>query len=538
MKKTFLGLIMGVLLINSCINKEDFEFDNLDTTLDGTYAVALFNEKFSIQKILEEFDSSGNLIQNNDGYLSYIASSKRFSINGSNFLSIPNQNIAFDFQVSANTATVFNSAPVGFTVKDSIIHNQTLNIPNMDLDSILLKTTNLISNTINNIQQEIQVQMVFENILNPSKIPLALNFNLASIQSTNQNINLSDYTIDFSSQSPANNQIRVKLVIGIQKTNAGQFIVGGQTIQFQNTLSNLDFKSIDGFFGNRAFPIDSGNVDIKLFDNTSGGQIDIVNPKLNLYFDNSFGFDVRLNSLSPFFATDANQTVYPITGFQIPFLVERSVTKNQTKRTTQTIQPPQSNIKNLVQIPIKKVYYGANAEINPTGTIKNFATDTSTMSITAELEIPFYGTASNFGIDKEFDFTVPDEAEKLEFAEIKLIIENKLGLALNMQLYFKDSLGNTLDSIFTNNNQKTIVESAEIDNNGKTVSAKTKVSIIRLEQSLLLKLKQQGTKIAELSLKANTLNNGTIPIKVYPEDYITVKAGLKTKLKVNLNELD
>ena len=538
MKKTFLGLIMGVLLINSCINKEDFEFDNLDTTLDGTYAVALFNEKFSIQKILEEFDSSGNLIQNNDGYLSYIASSKRFSINGSNFLSIPNQNIAFDFQVSANTATVFNSAPVGFTVKDSIIHNQTLNIPNMDLDSILLKTTNLISNTINNIQQAIQVQMVFENILNPSKIPLALNFNLASIQSTNQNINLSDYTIDFSSQSPANNQIRVKLVIGIQKTNAGQFIVGGQTIQFQNTLSNLDFKSIDGFFGNRAFPIDSGNVDIKLFDNTSGGQIDIVNPKLNLYFDNSFGFDVRLNSLSPFFATDANQTVYPITGFQIPFLVERSVTKNQTKRTTQTIQPPQSNIKNLVQIPIKKVYYGANAEINPTGTIKNFATDTSTMSITAELEIPFYGTASNFGIDKEFDFTVPDEAEKLEFAEIKLIIENKLGLALNMQLYFKDSLGNTLDSIFTNNNQKTIVESAEIDNNGKTVSAKTKVSIIRLEQSLLLKLKQQGTKIAELSLKANTLNNGTIPIKVYPEDYITVKAGLKTKLKVNLNELD
>jgi hypothetical protein len=538
MKKTFLGLIMGVLLINSCINKEDFEFDNLDTTLDGTYAVALFNEKFSIQKILEEFDSSGNLIQNNDGYLSYIASSKRFSINGSNFLSIPNQNIAFDFQVSANTATVFNSAPVGFTVKDSIIHNQTLNIPNMDLDSILLKTTNLISNTINNIQQAIQVQMVFENILNPSKIPLALNFNLASIQSTNQNINLSDYTIDFSSQSPANNQIRVKLVIGIQKTNAGQFIVGGQTIQFQNTLSNLDFKSIDGFFGNRAFPIDSGNVDIKLFDNTSGGQIDIVNPKLNLYFDNSFGFDVRLNSLSPFFATDANQTVYPITGFQIPFLVERSVTKNQNKRTTQTIQPPQSNIKNLVQIPIKKVYYGANAEINPTGTTKNFATDTSAMSITAELEIPFYGTASNFGIDKEFDFTVPDEAEKLEFAEIKLIIENKLGLALNMQLYFKDSLGNTLDSIFTNNNQKTIVESAEIDNNGKTVSAKTKVSIIRLEQSLLLKLKQQGTKIAELSLKANTLNNGTIPIKVYPEDYITVKAGLKTKLKVNLNELD
>jgi hypothetical protein len=40
MKKTFLGLIMGVLLINSCINKEDFEFDNLDANLDGTYAVA------------------------------------------------------------------------------------------------------------------------------------------------------------------------------------------------------------------------------------------------------------------------------------------------------------------------------------------------------------------------------------------------------------------------------------------------------------------------------------------------------------------
>lgn len=538
MKKTFLGLIMGVLLINSCINKEDFEFDNLDANLDGTYAVALFNESFSAQKILEEFDSSGNLIQNNDGYLSYIASSKRFSINGSNFLSIPNQNIAFGFQVSANTATVFNSAPVGFTVKDSMYHNQTLNIPNMDLDSILLKATNLFSNISNSLLQTVQIQLVFENILNPSRNPLVLNFTVPSLQNVNQNVNLDNYSIDFSALNPANNQIRLKAVLSISKTNAGQNILAGQSIQFQNTISNIEFKSIDGFFGNRAFPIDSGNVDIKLFDNTSGGQIDIVNPKLNLYFDNSFGFDVRLNSLSPFFATDANQTVYPITGFEIPFLVERSVSKNQTKRTTQTIQPPQSNIKTLVQIPIKKVYYGANAEINPNGVSKNFATDTSAMSITAELEIPFYGTASNFGIDKEFDFTVPDEADKLEFAEIKLIVENKLGLSLNMQLYFKDSLGNTIDSMFTDFTQKNIIESAQVDNNGKTTTAKTKVTFIRVEQSLLMKLNQQGTKLAELSLKANTLSNGTIPIKVYPEDYITIKAGLKTKLKVNLNELD
>lgn len=531
--KLLFAFILSISLLG-CIKESDFDFSKSQgVEIDGTYGIALFNDEFTSMRILKRFDSLNQIFINDDGYISYIAGQNSSSLIGNDYIVLTDQAFNNNMPISPTVVTAFNSASVGTSVYDSSTFDWILGLNPYEIDSIIYKSGTFNIEISSTLTIPVNVSFKIESLFNPSGNAYFDNFNIPISSTSSNNTDLSGYKADLTLNGSNSNRLRVKMIIRMDKNSPLDMLGSGQQVNYDLNFQNQKFKKIHGYFGNSPMIIPSKTLEIKLFELSSGdGNITVEDPRLNLYFDNTYGMAVQINSLMPFEAKEQDGTITPITGVSLPFTIDRPAQIFETKRSKLTLKSPQVNVKQLIESNITEVHFGAGAVINPGGINKNFALDTSKVTMISEIELPFYGSFKNFGFEDTAVFTPPKDAEILEYAEIKLIIENTLAVGLNFQIYFIDSLnGLKVDSLFTDLDKTQVIPAAPVDVNGKVVNASRKTTLFRVDQTLLKKLNAKNVNKIIIKAEALSFNNGNTPVKVYPEDKIVIKAGVKVKAK-------
>jgi len=158
--------------------------------------------------------------------------------------------------------------------------------------------------------------------------------------------------------------------------------------------------------------------------------------------------------------------------------------------------------------------------------IRGFVTDSSYIKVQVEVELPIWGSANGFAARDTFavNFDTYDDVDHVEF---KMITENEIGLNVGMQIYFADENNVLLDSLLPT--VETVMLAAPVDDNGDATDVSEKTTFISFDAARFDKIR--NAKQLFLTATFSTIDNGTKSIKVYAEDEVRVRIGMKLGVK-------
>ena len=315
---------------------------------------------------------------------------------------------------------------------------------------------------------------------------------------------------------------------------------GGGTPGVGLLFQNMTFSYLQGYWGYTVYPLTIDTIEIDINQTDLKGDVHIDDPKVTMTVFNSWGFPTRgvVKYLS-FIGSDGLEYKLesPIFNgdsldFDYPSWVAGEI--GQTKATSYFFDKTNSNIDDIFNAQPTKLIYEvlgvSNAAQDPN--IIGFITDSSTIKLQIAVEMLLEGSARNFGADQFLDLNFGDyenlDTARIESVEFKLVTENGTPISTNLQVYFQDSLGVALDSLF-NNGPEFIMVAAPIDANGNATGVERTETFIPMSAVRFDRIRQ--AKQAYLRTSFTTAQDGQVPVKLLANQTSVVKMGVKVKLK-------
>ncbi|MFA4851322.1 MAG: hypothetical protein WC599_02280 [Bacteroidales bacterium] len=521
----FLFLAVFGMMFQSCIKKEDFDFNKITfSNWSPIGAAPLIHSKLSLHDIL----SANQLFQEDaNHFLTLVYRSSVFSEQADQLINIQDQSI--------NTNIGFSTG--GITIGDSVvIPPQSVNFAftttnGERYDSILIKTGNFNFSINGNLNHDARIYITI-----PGARKNGLPFNKTIYYDYSGSLpvidvcDLDGYTLYFA----PGNQITINYSVAVYGDANPD--TSPYNISIGESITGIKFFKIFGYLGQINFPFNKDSVMLDIFKNNMSGSLMFDDPKLNIYVNNAFGMPLAftidtLNAYSPVnppYVLAINSTIpypWPIaapTFAQIGQSIESFLQLNKTN----------SNIDQAINMAPYFLACHANTLTNPSGnplTDQNFVIDTSKIGLDVELEIPLSGSAWNFVLQDTIDFNMGKDIDKIEWALFKINTTNGFPIDVNMQVYFADSLGNKLDSLFVPIEQ--VISSGIVGPapDYRVTSPTHKHTESHLDENKLSHL--GNTKKLILYTRLTTINNGSSIIKLYSDYDIDVKIGMQVKIK-------
>ncbi len=306
-------------------------------------------------------------------------------------------------------------------------------------------------------------------------------------------------------------------------------------------FDSLQFSYLEGFWANERYSLIRDTIEIDINQTDLVGDVQIVNPKVTMRISNSWGFPTRgvVKYLS-FIGQNGEEIPLESTVF-----VDSAVDFNypswalgevgQTKYTDITLDSSNSNIAAIFNAQPTRLIYEvdgiSNAENDPS--IIGFLTDSSVISLSMRVELLLEGTAKNFGAEQTIDLDFGDLTEldtsEVESVEFKLVSENGIPIASNLQLYFLDENGTAIDSLFSDGAQA-VMEAAPINSEGIATGNTRTEHFIPMSAARFEGVRK--AKKAFLTTNFSTAQNGTVPVKLLATNSVALKMGIKAKTKL------
>jgi hypothetical protein len=169
---------------------------------------------------------------------------------------------------------------------------------------------------------------------------------------------------------------------------------------------------------------------------------------------------------------------------------------------------------------------------------QNFIADSSKFKATIEVTLPLWFRAGDFSLKDTIDFDFANilgggklTSDAIDFAMVRLTVDNGLPIDVKMQLYFVNSAYQVLDSLFTDNLPQ--VQSAKLGPDFKVTEATQKVNEASLDNTKVKKIKD--TKWALIKASLSTTDYITKPaqkVKFYKSYKLGFKVFVKAKVKI------
>jgi hypothetical protein len=305
-----------------------------------------------------------------------------------------------------------------------------------------------------------------------------------------------------------------------------------------------EYNVLYGFIGKRTIsPDDKDSIEFDLFrgvdSNLTNVDFRISDPRIKFYISNSYGIPMsaQISEISTISRSAGKLTA---TGFPDPLVIP-TPTRQQIGETlidSFELNKNNSNVADMISNIPQHLIYGFGAEVNPTGTTsRNFITYNSELKISVDIDVPLAGRADGFELSQEVDIsdmtTDLDDIDQLEEILVRMFLKNDFPVDVDLQLYFQDSSGTTLDSLFKDGQM--LLRSAVVDGNGRVTQSqdyRLDISMTR-EQFERIKTSTQGL----ITAKLNTLKqNGSQPeVKFYSDYGIGFKLGVHAKASIKLD---
>ena len=500
------GVLLSLLIFASCRKVDKFD-DLRVVNYDAEFAIPLFNATATFEDILEQFDQDTYVQIDPDDLITVFykgdvagRSSQDILVNFPNILG---------FEVT-DTLTGFDL--------DSLFNSSELD---MEVDYAILKSSEL-------------TYIASNDSMTPGPLTLTLTLPNATFNgvpfsvTTNHNVTANGFslfngTFDLSGYKfiPQNDTFFVEYTA--YRPDSDSY----DTLQSLGVLiQDFEFSYIEGYLGSNVYDLERDTIDIDFFENWTRGDVYFKDPKINLIVENSFGFPVRStsNSVHVFSVNggvDSLESIYlDSVNVDYPSLYE----VGETKYTHFDFNKDNSNIDIILGNGPVAIDYIFNAVSNPdTNTaIRGFMTDTSFMNAQVEVELPMYGTAKGFEARDTFDINF-DSYQGFNDVEFKVIAENGIPIDVGLQIFFAESDGTVLDSLFTPSG--TILEAAPVDGEGLPTMIAEKTTFTDFNGERFEKIKSAKKLLLRASF--STVNNGETMVKILSTQEVKIRMGMK-----------
>lgn len=504
-----LAMLLLLLLAFSCS-----KFDELNQVEDGEYeaefAIPLFRTETTLKSILDNLSDSTFVTLDSDGLI----------------------NLNYSGSLIARTSEqLFNLFSLGaFEVSDTN-YNVPFELPNsIDVNLVTFKEGTVVFNFKSLHEQDVDVKFTIPQLYKDGQ-PFTKTF-----------------SVDYDGSVP------------IEKTGAFS-IVNHDLISPDNTISiiyeaikadgqrdtltdvimafaNFEVLYAEGFLGTDIYEIGMDTIKIDFFEDWITGDIYFENPQINLSVINSFGFPIRslfyyINVLTVDSLVLPLESIY-INNLDSGFLFNYPTLDEvgETKVTDLSFNNTNSNIAEVLGSGPLEVRYHIDAIANPTNedeTDVGFLTCDSRMRVQIDVELPIHGQASGFAafdtlkldtFDLNVDFK---EYGAVDWAEFKLVCDNGLPLDVFTQVHFLDENDQVIDSLL--NGPQNIVAAAPVDANGIVIEPLEKITYINMTKDRFDLIRTAKKML--LTTLFYSYNNGTVPVKVYATDAVSIRMGAK-----------
>jgi hypothetical protein len=538
LKITFSNILLTVcflVLFAGCYKKDFNQLKLANATPE--YLYPLIDAELSLKDIIDPNKRQLNITEDADGFYTFIYYQDLFEQYITDLLKIAD--IVVNQTVSL-TATEVNTLRNAGTVSHTFTNSFTLNTSNGEqLKHIVVKSGSIPFNISSTFKHNIQLTVTFPYITQngiPLSQTIAVNYTGTSPVISNSTIDLSGYTIDCSQNGTKVNTLSYSALLKVNFI-AGNTASTTQKIDITTGISGITYSYADGYIGQYSLSVPQDSVAIDIFDNAYAGNIYFTDPQVRAIIDNSIGAasSVKINQL----VTQSQITgTTPITGSlintNIPINYPSTSQVGQAESTTIQLDKTNSNVQTVFNPAPNKVIYQMSAILNPSGVSTNFVTDSSKIKIRGEVEIPMEGKVTKFvlldtikGISYP-DITISGKQVTITKAGFNIALSNGFPMNSNIQMYFLDDANNIIDSLFSGPH---FITSAPVDATGK-VTQSTDVFIQEMFDEARYKRVTTSTK-AVLYAFFSTVNNGTVPVKIYSS--YKIKSNISIDVKANVS---
>lgn len=513
---------------------------------EPSVAVPLVYSKLDASDILAATDPKDiEIIEQSTGFIALVYRGSLVSFEPNDIITLPSLDINFPF---ALTPTEYTQLTTTGSFQKSVSAEVPLTFSNstIEIDSAILKVGTLNFNVTSSFKTNTTITISIPALVKngvPFSTTLGLNNNSQPSVTQNQSFDLTGYHLNFTTGSTAYNKIPVSYSISM--TTNGSTVSNTSTIDFSQSMEDLNYSIIHGYFGNQDISADADSIQIKLFNNALTGQFLFTQPSFTLNVHNTLGFpaQITINSLQSYTIATGALTNILYTTFKNPFNINYPTIPGNSASTTMVIDNSNSYISELVTPTPKFLIYDISAKSNPSGTPpnRNFLTDSSRFSIDTELLLPLEGYAGGFVLQDTFNFKLTDNVDAIKDLVLVADFKNRFPIDAFLQVFFTDSNYVILDSLITNPDEE-FIKSAALDVNGRVSQVTQKRTEVPYSSDRVPNLK--NSKYIIVRGRANTTgynaqnNSQSTVIKVYSDYDMEIRIGLKVNADIDLNSVN
>ncbi len=540
LSKLFPATALASILLVGCV-KDEVDVRNLNYNIHPEIGIPIAKANILASRIIDHFDEDGFVSTDSFGQLSLIYSDSLQRLSIADILDLGSQNYENSFAFDE-----VDLGPVQFTGSVTFEEDRILSFESQAgdrLDSIRF-VTGLFSAAISS-----SGDLPFSGsikVVNPDNtviIDLPFTGQGSNNSAENQTV-FTDLLLLPINNDQFTNGFRVRYEFTFSNDDGGE--IETQEITVNLGFTDFSIASAGGFIAPRSIDLNPQGIDIDLFSETFNGEFRIEDPKIDFNFLNGFGLELGLDIKEITATNSAGQTM-TANGENILFrpVLDPAPSPGEVKETVITIsnQHISPTVTEFLAFKPDRLFSDFSLDVNPQEKPSSFISNQDELAISYDLEIPIYGSISDFRLVDTTTVTLGDlisDTEKettIEALDIRLIVDNGLPINTGVQIIFTDSLFQPIESLFDEPNF--IFTSAPVDleapvgspNHGRATGSTRQVTDIAIPRDRILQLKD-ATHII-IDVVGGTTANGSHPIRLYSNDFFDVQLSAKATLNLN-----
>ncbi len=548
-KRLLLFGFAAVMLFFSC--NLDESLDKLESVnkvqWDPTIAAPLIDTRLTISDFLDRA-SSAFIEVDDENLIHVVYRGDLASLKAKQIAGIPTQNFNGQFGLLQFHVDQFNNTG-STTVEFSTIFN--FGPDNMEIDSLTMNACAVSTTLSHDLQHDVDIEISLPNVIQENGQPFVINSSLPYSGSSNTSKNITrDLKNAFFDLTKSGNKLYSQLPANFKITinqSGGNPITTSDMFSFNTDFLYNEYDVLYGFIGNKVIsPSDLDSIELDLFrgvdSNLQNINFRIADPRLKFYMSNSYGIPIAAQ-ISEITTISRSAGKLSATGFPDPLVIPTPNRQQigETLVDSFELNRTNSNVADMISNIPQHLIYGFGAEVNPVGTTsRNFITYNSEFKISVDIDVPLAGRADGFELTQETDISDMtkdlndlEDIDQLEEILVRMFIRNEFPVDVDLQLYFQDSSGNTLDSLFQEGQM--LLRSASVDGNGRVTNSNDYPLDITMtrEQFDIIKTATKGL----ITAKLNTLKqNGNQPeVRFYADYGIGFKLGMQAKASIKVD---
>lgn len=517
------GLLTAValsLIISSC-QKDDFSTLK-DPTWSPELAIPLVNSSLTIHDLVHSGEPGTVLLVDSSQFATLVYHGQTMQVDASSLVDIPSN--TSNMSISMNSAEILALNSTGQVTIPVSVELDLFDGQGMEIDSILFKSGSLSMELATDIPGDITLNFDIPDLTEGHNPVSAVLISSHQNGSGATSIELSNKKADLTRSQAGFNAIRINGSLTI--SNLQSPATAPCIIQLSASMINGKYSSIFGYFGSSIITHPRDTINISVFENSiNSGSFTIADPSVEFTLNNSLGIPLKVTL--PEVVTQTSASLYPVSGIPnpIPVISPELHEIGQSKTTGFELDSQNSNVSSLISSQPRFIFTQARMTTNPAGPDKNFVTDSSRLTVDIRVDLPLYGTASDFRIRDTLPFSYKD-LQNVESLELKAIIENGFPLESNIQVLFTDENYQLLDSLFIPG--EIIIASGVVDPiSERVIMPGRKTTSTTMERNRLMNLLNAQHLIVQS--RASTTNNGN-NVKLFADYNINIKISTKAKL--------